>query len=87
LRDVGVGETVYVVFTSMQVDSQGFCYLDSDSHVLPRPNLSSIRVTRAADGFHVGVIDAGMGWEMGRMEIGSGSGWYPVESITTDPQA
>jgi hypothetical protein len=87
LRDVGVGETGYVVFTSMKADAEGFCYLDPEAAFRGRNNVNSIRVTRGADGFHVGTVRAGVGWEVGNFTPGSRHYWYPVESISDDLDA
>ena len=82
LRDVAVGETVYVQFGSMQPDREGFCYLNPDSELCDR-SLFSIRVTRAEDGFHVFILRKGWTWELGKAET---DGWLPVESVTKDLQ-
>jgi hypothetical protein len=82
LRDVAIGETVYVVYSTMQPDMEGFCHLDAESTVYARPNNIRMRVTRAADGFHVGISRSDVNWELRRL---LGHGWYPVESIAEDP--
>jgi hypothetical protein len=82
LRDLAIGETVYVMHSAMQADMEGFCYLDGESTVDARPSNSRMRVTREADGFHVGISRSDVNWELRRLP---GHGWYPVESIAEDP--
>ena len=83
LRDVAIGETVYVTFTSMEVDAEGFCYLDPNSVLYERSRFY-LQVVRKEDGFHVTVLRDWWKWQPGRSLT---EGWYPVESITRDPQA
>ena len=81
LRDVAIGETVYVLYSSMRADEEGSCYLDPDSAAYQRSNSISMRVTRAEDGLHVGISRSDFKWELKRLPR---HGWYPVESIGED---
>jgi hypothetical protein len=82
LGDIGIGETVYVLAYTMQLDAEGFCYLDPDS-TLCACFSQTIRVTRAEDGFHVSILRKCLAWETGSEGI---HGWLPVESVTEDLQ-
>ena len=79
LRDIAIGETVHVVFTSMKPDAEGYCYLDPNADICEPRNINSIQVTCAKDGWHVVIVHPGLDWELGRSSI---RGWFPVESIT-----
>jgi len=79
LRNVAIGETVHVLFTSLRADANGFCYLDPDAVICAPTNVNSIKVTRAQDGWHVHIEQSRFDWELGAF---STKGWYPVESIT-----
>jgi hypothetical protein len=78
LGQTEIGERLYVTFTAMSVDEQGFCYLDPNARVRPR-GFNCIRVDRAVDGFHVTVFLTDQTWELGGYEAGD---WFEVASIT-----
>jgi hypothetical protein len=50
LCDVAVGETVFVSFTKMHADAEGYCFLDPAAKIV-KNHLSAIRVERRDDGF------------------------------------
>jgi hypothetical protein len=84
LRDVQIGETVYVYGHDMQVDKEGHCYLSPSSQLVARGPFA-IEVVQRSDGFHVTVISKETTWMPG---TGAFSDWFPVATIaqSLDPE-
>jgi hypothetical protein len=85
LRDVAVGETVFLMYANMQPDAHGCCYLKPDAELWPQEGPNRIQVTRANDGFHVTILED-YTWQLGKYEehalLSKDDDWFPVESIT-----
>jgi len=77
LRDVAVGEPVFVSASTMRVDVDRNCFLDPAAEVQDRA-ITGIRVGRREDGYHITVRDAAV-WQPREHKV---DGWYPIASIT-----
>lgn len=77
------GETSHVVFTAMQVDTFGECFLDPETNLREKRGINIIEVRRDAEGFHVVVYDPDIKYQPRRLD--SRDTRIPVASVTFRP--
>lgn len=77
LRDLAIGETGRILSADMEVDAEGYCFLDPAAKIID-VHASAIRVERREDGYHITVWSKSK-WNSRDFER---IGWYPVASIS-----
>lgn len=80
LIELEEGETGHIVFTAMQVDQDGECFLDPETPLREKTGFNKIEVRHDNEGFHVVVSDPDIKYKPGMVDPRQGR--IPVASVT-----
>jgi hypothetical protein len=78
LRDLKLGESTWINWNDMVVDSDRNCFLDPEARIHEETGLS-IRVTRMETGFEVLIPRRPFQWALGEFSIREG--YFPVVKL------
>jgi hypothetical protein len=81
LKDVKVGETIFLKRSAMSVTKELSCFLDpAATFEIEKTPFTSLSVARLEDGFHVTVIYKSSFWKPGVPDVDVDH-WFPVASL------
>jgi hypothetical protein len=84
IEDLKIGESAWVTFTEMKIDSEGCAYIDPQATVRG-PGRNRIEVTRTEQGFEVFIAHSDLYWKKGEYrptEFEKYARYVPVVKIT-----
>jgi hypothetical protein len=84
VMDMEVGETGYVTFLHLGVDSEGGCYIEARAKLSIPCGSMTVRITRREDGFHLAVRDDTELRPGGEPSRYRNEAWSPVASVIAE---
>ena len=84
LRDIAVGETVFISPFDLVADPEATCFLNPAARFTrEKGTMHSLRVSRAADGFHASILGPDT-WRFQELSPEVARSWIAVASVVED---